>query len=412
MKIAFFLNRFPMLSQTFVLNQITGLIDCGHEVDIYAIRPENDTKMHADVTKYNLLNRTHYFRDIPSNKLLRGVTVVSLLIKNYYRKPTSLLKFLRFSSYGKISVVKILCAIDAFPAKGVYDIIQCHFGPNGILAVILRNIGVIEGKIVTTFHGYDISSYIKKNGDDVYKNLFGEGDIFLPISERWKNALIEMGCDERKIFVHRMGIDTSKFLCSPRNHKENGKVRLLTICRLVEKKGVRYAIRAVAKILGRYPNLEYKIAGDGPLKVQLEDLIKELNIQDNVKILGWKNQEEIVELLKDTDILIAPSITGTDGEQEGIPVALMEALAQGLPVLSTQHSGIPELIQDGESGFLVREGDVDALAERLEFFLVHPETWSKMGRAGREHVEKYYNIDTLNDRLAGLYQELLAGKSS
>ncbi|MBI5679172.1 MAG: glycosyltransferase [Planctomycetes bacterium] len=412
MKIAFFLNRFPMLSQTFVLNQITGLIDRGHEVDIYAIRPENDTKMHADVTKYNLLNRTHYFRDIPSNKLLRAVTVVSLLIKNYYRKPTSLLKFLRFSSYGKISVVKILCAIDAFPAKGVYDIIQCHFGPNGTLAVILRNIGVIEGKIVTTFHGYDISSYIKKNGDDVYKNLFGEGDIFLPISERWKNTLIELGCDERKIFVHRMGIDTSKFLFSPRNHHDNGKVRLLTICRLVEKKGVRYAVRAVAKILGRYPNLEYKIAGDGPLKIQLEDLIKELNIQDNVKILGWKNQEEIVELLKDTDILIAPSITGTDGEQEGIPVALMEALAQGLPVLSTQHSGIPELIRDGESGFLVREGDVDALAERLEFFLVHPEIWSKMGRAGREHVEKYYNIDTLNDRLAGLYQELLAGKLS
>ncbi|MBM4065603.1 MAG: colanic acid biosynthesis glycosyltransferase WcaL [Planctomycetes bacterium] len=412
MKIAFFLNRFPMLSQTFVLNQITGLIDRGHEVDIYAIRPENNTKMHADVTQYNLLNRTHYFRDIPSNKLLRGVTVVGLLIKNYYRKPTSLLKFLRFSSYGKISVVKILCAIDAFPAKGVYDIIQCHFGPNGILAVILRNIGVVEGKIVTTFHGYDISSYIKKNGNDVYENLFGEGDIFLPISERWKNTLIELGCDERKIFVHRMGIDTSKFLFSPRNHRENGKVRLLTICRLVEKKGVRYAVQAVAKVLGRYPNLEYKIAGDGPLKIQLEDLIKELNIQDNVKILGWKNQEEIVELLKDTDILIAPSITGTDGEQEGIPVALMEALAQGLPVLSTQHSGIPELIQDGESGFLVREGDVDALAERLEFFLVHPEIWSKMGRAGREHAEKYYNIDTLNDRLVGLYQELLAGKVS
>jgi colanic acid/amylovoran biosynthesis glycosyltransferase len=90
----------------------------------------------------------------------------------------------------------------------------------------------------------------------------------------------------------------------------------------------------------------------------------------------------------------------------------MEALAQGLPVLSTQHSGIPELVRDGESGFLVREGDVDALAERLEFFLAHPEIWSKMGRAGREHAEKYYNIDTLNNRLVVLYQELLAGKLS
>lgn len=99
----------------------------------------------------------------------------------------------------------------------------------------------------------------------------------------------------------------------------------------------------------------------------MEELAGESNIADKVKLLGWKQQEEIVTLLNDADILIAPSITGNDGDQEGIPVVLMEALAQGIPVLSTQHSGIPEVVQDGKSGFLVPERDVDALAEKLVF---------------------------------------------
>jgi len=120
-------------------------------------------------------------------------------------------------------------------------------------------------------------------------------------------------------------------------------------------------------------------------------------------------QEEIIELMKHTDVLIAPSVVSEDGDEEGIPVVLMEALAQGMPVLSTQHSGIPELVQDGESGFLVPERNVAALAEKLAYLVKHPEMWQKMGRTGREYVERYYDIDKLNDILVELYQRALLG---
>jgi colanic acid/amylovoran biosynthesis glycosyltransferase len=102
-------------------------------------------------------------------------------------------------------------------------------------------------------------------------------------------------------------------------------------------------------------------------------------------------------------------VTTENGDQEGIPVALMEALSQGLPVLSTQHSGIPELVQDGKFGFLVPERDVDALAEKLEYLIEHPELWPKMGRAGRDYVARHHDINRLNDQLVNLYQRLLNG---
>lgn len=408
MKIAFIVTKFPSLSQTFILNQITGLIDRGHEVDIYALKPDSTSKVHADVIKYNLLDRTYYFRDMPQDKFRFGVDIIKLLIKFYYKKPENLLKAGALIKHK--ANTKIFSAIIPFLDKRHYDIIHCHFGPNGILGVMLRDVGITKGKVVTTFHGYDISAYVEKYGNNVYDTLFIKGDLFLPISERWRNKLVELGCNERKIVVHRMGIDSRRFSFSPRKLRDDNIVRFLTICRFVEKKGVDYAIRAVAQVLRKYPKIEYNIAGDGPLKNCMEELVGELNIADKVKLLGWKQQEEIVMLLNDADILIAPSITGKDGDQEGIPVVLMESLAQGIPVLSTQHSGIPEVVQDGKSGFLVPERNVNALAEKLVFFIEHPEIWSKMGKAGREYVEKCYDIDTLNDKLVDLYQHLIDGK--
>ncbi len=406
MRIAFIVSTFPALSQTFILNQITGLIDRGHTVDIYAVQSDNNPRMHPDVIKYNLLQHTYYFRKLPAGGLQRKVKITGLILKYFYKKPRCLLKTRLLSGRVKGSILKILCIGFPFLDKKPYDIIHCHFGPNGILGATLKEIGVFEGKLVTVFHGYDISSYLRKHGHAVYNSLFMKGDMFLPISERWKNRLIELGCSEQKIVVHRMGIDTGKFCYLPRKPGKDGKVRLLTVARLIEKKGVQYAVQAVADVLKRYSNIEYNIVGDGPAKNTLEGLIEELNVGNNVKLLGWRHQEEIIELMKHTDVFIAPSVVGGDGDEEGIPVVLMEALAQGMPVLSTQHSGIPELVQDGESGFLVPERNVEALADKLEFLIKHPEIWSEMGRKGRKHVERYFDIDKLNNRLVELYQLL------
>ncbi|OQX53652.1 MAG: colanic acid biosynthesis glycosyltransferase WcaL, partial [Candidatus Cloacimonas sp. 4484_209] len=258
-----------------------------------------------------------------------------------------------------------------------YDIIHCHFGPIGLFGAFLKEIG-IKSRLVTTFHGYDMSSFIVSNGNNVYKNLFLNGDLFLPISDYWKRKLVRLGCDEKKIVVHRMGINLEKFEFSERGKQTGEPIKILTIGRLVEKKGHRYAIEAVSKIVKKHKNIEYIIAGDGPLRQGLESLVRKLEIEKYVKFLGVVNQDELLKLYQYVHIFILPSMTARNGDQEGIPVVLMEAQATGLPVISTFHSGIPEGVLDGKSGFLVPEKDVDALADRLEYLIEHPENSLKI----------------------------------
>lgn len=408
MRIAFIVGQFPSLSETFILNQITGLIDRGHEVDIYACRKSNDSKIHPDVRKYDLLSRTYYLQCPPVNKVRRLIKAIGLIIANFQMKPMAILRSLNVFKYGKAALsFKLLYLISPFLDKKSYDIIHCHFGTIGNLGVLLKELGAIEGKVVTTFHGFDMSIYIRKHGCDVYETLFDKGALFLPISKNWSEKLVKMGFDEQKIVVHRMGIDINKFQFVKREKRSS--IQLLTIARFVEKKGIEYGIRAVAWVLKKQPNIEYKIAGDGPLRSHLEHLIEELGVRSNVKLLGWQSQDEIRRLMQESDIIIAPSVASTEGDQEGIPVTLMEALATGLPVIATKHSGIPELVQEGKSGFLVPERDVDALIEKLEYLIEHSEIWQEMGSAGRRYVEENYDIRKLNDRLVEIYQKLIDG---
>ncbi len=408
MRIAFLLSIFPKLTETFILNQITGLLDRGHEIDIYAVKKGDFSKIHPAIRSYKLFKKVSFSSDleIPRNKLIRVMKSLGLILKGFSKNPRATISALNFFKYGKKACsLELLYEIFPFLGKKPYDIIHCHFGPIGERGVLLREIGVLKGKIITAFHGSDMSFHIKKHGRDAYNFLLKKGDLFMPISERWKQKLIEMGCDERKIVVHRMGINTSSFSFSPRISNKN--IKLLTVGRFVEKKGIEYGIRAVASVLKKHPNIEYNIAGDGPLRSKMEHLIEELHVENNIKLLGWQTQPDIARLILKSSIMIVPSVTSCEGDQEGIPVVLMEALATGLPVIASSHSAIPELLQDGKSGFLVPERDVDSLAERINYLLEHPETWPEMGRAGRMFVEKNYNIEKLNDRLEEIYFELI-----
>jgi colanic acid/amylovoran biosynthesis glycosyltransferase len=418
MRIAFLLYHWPVLSQTFIMNQVTGLIDRGHEVDVYAKSPGGAPVVHADVGEYGLLDRTFYYgtasERLPANTVVRLAKAAGQVIAHVHRKPMPLLRSLNFLKFGRAAAsLGLFYKTLPFVRNGAHkhDIVYCHFGPNGNLAALLKQVGAITGRIVTTFHG-EAGYTGQERYEKGYDLLFEIGDLMLPMSGRERQNLIELGCSPRKIVVHRMGVDMSKFAFALRQLRNDGEAHLLTVARLVEKKGVAYGIRAVANVLERYPRIEYKIAGDGPLRSDLENLIDTLDIGDQVKLLGWRRQEEIIELMKGADILLAPSVTSEGGDQEGIPVVLMEALAQGLPVLSTYHSGIPELVRDGESGFLVPERDADALAEKLAHLVSHPEIWPLMGKSGREYVERHYDVDKLNDRLAELFQRLLDGELS
>jgi colanic acid/amylovoran biosynthesis glycosyltransferase len=413
MRIAIVVGIFPTLSETFILNQITGLIDRQHEIDIYALKQGNSLQVHADILRYRLYDRTYYYQgNTPSSKsasILDSADSVSLseLIS------TGLLETARNlgSFVPGLNNLPLLHAFVTQHRKKRYDIVHCHFGPTGLCIAAFRKMGIFQGKFITTFHGVDASAIPSQLGANAYAPLFDKGDLFLPVSNYFKQRLKKLGCDERRLLVHHMGVDCNTFSYGPRPLLNDGQIKLLTVGRLVEKKGIEYGIRAVARLAKVNNRLVYHIIGDGPLKAHLSQLINSLGVGDRVKLLGPKKYQEIPAVYHDTDILLAPSITAENGDQEGIPVVLMEAMASGLPVVTTQHSGISELVEDGVSGFLVPEYDIDALAEKLQYLIDNPRVWPDMGRAGRIQVEEHFNNEKLNDRLVNIYRRLLSDAS-
>jgi colanic acid/amylovoran biosynthesis glycosyltransferase len=409
MKIAFLVEQFPSLSETFILDQVIGLIERGHEVDIYARNPQPDLEVNFNTEGQNIQNRIYYHPYITGNyfiRLLKGIKLASSYIFKY---PLPTLQALNVVKYGRRALsLKLLHQIVPFLNCGRphYDIIYCHFGMNGIKGMHLRDLGVIQGKLCTVFHGFDLSAYLQEVGNSAYKSLFQSGDLFLPISDYWKQRLIELGCNEQKIIVHRMGIDVKQFTFNSRL-PTTGVIRIITIARLVEKKGVEYGIRAIAQVKQHIPNIEYIIVGDGPLRNNLKDLINKLNLQECVQLLGWKQRGEVISLLNHCHILLAPSITSQTGDQEGIPVVLMEAMAMGVLVISTWHSGIPELVEDRISGFLVPEQNSSALAQKIIDLIKSPEYWEEIEFQGRLQIEENFNKSKLDDRLIEIFQGLL-----
>jgi colanic acid/amylovoran biosynthesis glycosyltransferase len=412
MKIAFIVQQFPSISQTFILRQIVGLLDRGHEVHIFASNAGTGTVVHPDIEKYNLLKRTYYFGAGPSRgKVARVLKRLGLLITNFHKHPRAILRAVNVARLGRDALyLRALYYLIPFLDKDRYDILHCQFGHIGNLGLLLRDAGLLYGKLVTSFRGADIASYAKLRRAGMYRDLFSRGDLFLCVSEHIREKLLQHGCDRKKIIVHRSGAEIKQFDLPAEEPRSNGKVRILTIARLVEKKGVEYGIRAVAETLKGRSHIEYRVAGEGPLRGGLQYLIEDLKAGDNIKLLGWKNRAEIMDLLRELDILLAPSVTAKTGDEEGIPGVIMEAFAHGVPVVSTYHAGIPEVVKDGHSGFLVPERDTDALAERLEQLIRQPSLRAAMGRNGRVFVQEHYDIDKLNDRLVKIYQQLLDGE--
>jgi colanic acid/amylovoran biosynthesis glycosyltransferase len=413
MRIAFLVAPFPCLSETFILNQITGLIDRGHEVDIYALYPGERDKVHPDVETYRLLERTYYVPPIPFSLRRRILKGIYLFLTHFYQNPLLLLRSLHlFQSRKPARFLELLYWAIPLLRQAPYDIIHAQFGRDGLRGLWLREVGAIQGKLITTFRGFDISQYIQEQGAEIYDRLFKDGDFFLANCEFFRHRAIQLGCDPQKIRVHGSGIDCDRFRFSPRVYPEDGKIRIATTGRLVEKKGIEYSIRAVAKLVPSHPHLEYNIIGDGHLRPFLEHLIQDLGMAEVVRLLGHKEQPEIIEILGRSHLFVAASVTAADGNQDAPVNVLKEAMAMGLPVVSTNHGGIPELVEDGVSGFLIPERDVDALATTLGYLMEHPEIWPQMGRAGRAAVEAHYNIHQLNDQLVEIYHQVLQLKDS
>lgn len=407
MKLTFFTMRFPVASETFVLNQVTHFIDAGYEVEIISVFPGDLVNRHAAFDEYGLAAKTHYL--LPEEK----VSIVDKLnqrIKLVLPKVTkpSLLRSLNMRRYGAQSSKLLLPSIVA-NAKQTFtaDVFLVHFGYAGALANKLRELGVLKGKQATVFHGADISRrHILEEHKLDYVNLFRQSELMLPISHLWENKLIEMGCPPEKIHVTRMGIEPEKFNFQPRQtfHKP---LRIVSVARLTEKKGLDVAVKASAILKQRGGQFQYTIIGNGDQDEMMRDFIAREGMEDCVSMPGFKPQEEIRRALSEADIFLLPSKTAADGDMEGIPVALMEAMAVGLPVVSTFHSGIPELIENNVSGWLVEEDDPDALAETLLKLSQGEVDVAPVVAAARHKVETEFNQHIAYGELAQILERLV-----
>ncbi|EHD1470882.1 colanic acid biosynthesis glycosyltransferase WcaL [Escherichia coli] len=406
MKVGFFLLKFPLSSETFVLNQITAFIDMGFEVEIVALQKGDTENTHAAWTKYNLAARTRWLQDEPTGKVAKLRHRASQTLRGIHRKNTwQALNLKRYGAESRNLILSAICGQVVAPLHA--DVFIAHFGPAGATAAKLRELGVIRGKIATIFHGIDISSReVLNHYTPEYQQLFRRGDLMLPISDLWAGRLQKMGCPREKIAVSRMGVDMTRF--SPRPVKAPATpLEIISVARLTEKKGLHVAIEACRQLKEQGMAFRYRILGIGPWERRLRTLIEQYQLEDVVEMPGFKPSHEVKAMLDDADVFLLPSVTGADGDMEGIPVALMEAMAVGIPVVSTLHSGIPELVEADKSGWLVPENDARALAQRLAAFSqLDTDELAPVVKRAREKVEHDFNQQVINRELASLLQAL------
>ena len=413
MKVAYFVDSFPVVTETFVINQIAGVVHQGHGVTIYSKRKGALDHTHPNVKKYQLLEKTLFLSDLPQNYYSRTWFACKLIFPCLFSNPIktagmviALVRQRYGKTSGKTTLLESLYICLPQMKQTPYDILHCQFGTHGPSVLSLNKAGKIGKKLVTSFRGHDATQDAKIRNNP-YSELFSAGDLFLPVSVALKDKLISMGCDKSKIHVLHSGIDCHNYRFSPRTIANNSTVTIVTIARFVEMKGLEYGIECMKILASKGYKFEYKIVGDGPLRTKLETLIRKYSLNASIQLLGWKSHPDILRLLDDCDIMLAPSITASNGETEGIPNAVKEAMATGTPVVATIHGGIPELVQDGVSGFLVPERDANALAEKISDLIDNPGLQSKLILHARQFIEDNYEINKLNIDLLKLYESLL-----
>jgi colanic acid/amylovoran biosynthesis glycosyltransferase len=408
MRVAFLTALFPVRSDIPFLNQIVGLLERGHQVDVYADGPQPGGPFHPDVARLGLQSLTRYPLRWPAGRLDRWRAAAGVVLAHRGTERRTLLRTLDPSRFWhRAWTLDQLRRTARFLPTRPYDICYCAFGMDAPHALRLRRLGVLGGELVVAFRGADTTKYVARRGPRVYARTFRHARLLLPVCDFLARRLVELGAPPERVVVHRTGIDLRQWPYREREPARDGRLRLVTVGRLVEKKGIEHVLRAVRILLDRGVDVQYRILGDGPRRERLTALAAELGVKDRVTLHGRHGQETVRDGLEASDVLVAASVTAADGDEEGIPNVLKEAMAVGLPVVGTRHAGIPELIEDHVSGFLVPQRDEAALAAALERLARAPAEGVAMGRAGRAKVEQDYDIDRLNDRLAGLLEHLI-----
>ena len=275
--------------------------------------------------------------------------------------------------------------------------------------------------LVTSFYGRDVTlagssarllpQYLRYTV--LQQRLFAEGDRFLVLSQHMREALVAQGCPDQKIRIVRIGIDTERFSRAPEDtaspkSEERGRTSVLMVGREVEKKGFDDGLSACARARQLGADIEVVLLGTG------DELLPSLKRQAAALDLpvAWPDPStRVAQAMRSADILLVPSRTAANGDQEGTPTVICEGSASQLPIVATRHAGIPDQVDDGETGILADERDVEAMATAIARLAADPEQCARMGRAGASKMQAQFSIQAHRDALAQVYAELLRERS-
>lgn len=268
------------------------------------------------------------------------------------------------------------------------NVILAEYGTTGANIVpICKDINI---PLVTIFHGYDATvKTILKEYETKYQELFRYAKYIIAVSFTMKQKLIELGCPQHKIIITPCA-PNDKFL--KLNPTFNESKSFVAIGRFVNKKAPHYTILAIKKVMELHNDVKLYFAGDGDLFETTQNLVNYFKLENNVKLLGKITPEEYALLLTRVTGFVQHSISATNGDMEGTPVAVLEASAAGIPVIATKHGGIPDVIIDKKTGLLSEEHDVNGMAQNIIKIIDTPELAHNLGQEGKQYIKKYYSM--------------------
>lgn len=395
-KVYFFVRTFPVLSQTFVLNQVKDLKNQGMDVHVLAVNPiDHTSSILTSIFGPDVDEKVSSILPEPHSKkswvyMFLGALLCACVKQRW---PILGLASRLIKKKNFFTAKDLLCLVWHLRNKKiVMENCIAHFGSNGVVLDYLRNAELIDCEnLFTVFHGYEISRYDQLK---LWKEEYGKlGGKLLPISEHWAESLVNFGANKSSIEVVHMGVDVDTFSFSDK--ELSSPLQLLSVARATEKKGLKYAIKA---ILNTEVECHLTLIGDGSLLPNLKEIVERHDNKHRVSFLGACSPIEVANELKRTDLFLLPSIQDRYGDKEGIPVSLMEAMASGVIVLSTYHSGIPELIENKKTGFLVQEHDSDAISNAI-LDISKRRDLSEIRDNARKKIEQSFNSKVLRDDL-------------
>lgn len=408
MNILYILKHFPGLSETFISNEMIELINKGHNISIISLEEINEKKVHGSVKRHGLVERNHllkYGYFYPKDGLLSRQEIFEKSVKRMLddgllsdKEKIELLHLCYDKKQGKeISLRKFLYYLDVAEVIKEKNIehIHCHFAVDNVrVAYIINQALGIPYTFIT--HAYDIFV----NPDEDIKKWADSAKKVITVSEYNKKYMVEkFGIEEGKIEVVGCGIELDKLKAVD---FRSDKLNILSIGRLVEKKGIKYLIEACKLLKGDF---ECSIIGEGILKEELQNLIKKLDLDDKVHIKGTMVNEDVLDELKKSSVFVLPCIEASDGDKDGVPVSLMESMAMQIPVISTDVTGIPELINNNVDGVIVRQNNPEKLAEAIIKIKDDKEFAERIRKKGREKIMEKHDIEKNVKKLVDVFEE-------